>query len=135
MRILLVADMRSPHALGWVSGILEMGFKDMIFSRALEKEHLGSLPEEVASAIVAIAADPLSRARSGLLRSERAETSQTRSPRRRGVCLGKQLFDSRGNFTDRVCARVTNRGPIEQNRHILVSSPQASSRPCTARPI
>lgn len=64
VRILLVADMRSPHSLGWARGVLSLGASlRIISSRRLSSGERNALPAEVAALIVHEPRDLLSRLR------------------------------------------------------------------------
>lgn len=73
LRVLLVADMRSPHALGWARGMLEIGLKPIIISsRRLDDAHRVVLPDEVRASIYHEPHDIFSRSRLVLTRSSGA---------------------------------------------------------------
>jgi len=68
-----VADMRSPHSLGWSQGLLQLGIEPVIVSsRALSDQQRSQLPRQVAAAIVHEPSDPLSRSRIWLTSAPRA---------------------------------------------------------------
>jgi glycosyltransferase involved in cell wall biosynthesis len=70
MRVLLVADMRDPHAINWASGLLDVGIDPVIVSsRRLLARERSSIPPAVAAHIVHEPDDPISAARSVLTQS------------------------------------------------------------------
>lgn len=73
LRVLLVADMRSPHASGWARGMLEIGVVPMIVSsRRLDDVQRQSLPADVRACIHHEPNDMFSRSRLALTHSSRA---------------------------------------------------------------
>lgn len=64
MRILLVADMRSPHSVGWVHGLTEIGMDPVVVSsRRLSATERSRMPGHVRRQVVHEPTDGLSRAR------------------------------------------------------------------------
>lgn len=64
MRVLLVADMRSPHSVGWVHGLTMMGVEPLVLSsRRLSRAERAALPPHVARTVIHEPSDALSRAR------------------------------------------------------------------------
>lgn len=65
MRILLVADMRSPHSVGWVHGLTEIGVEPLVVSsRRLSPAERATMPDHIRRHVIHEPADALSRARS-----------------------------------------------------------------------
>lgn len=95
MRVLLVADMRSPHSIGWADGLTNLGIETVIVSsRRLTPAQRLALPEHVRGLIALEASDPLSRLRAfitrrrGLLNSARL-LARDRAPRPGGPAEGR----------------------------------------------
>jgi len=64
IRILLVADMRSPHAVNWARGLLLIGIRPIIVSsRYLNSEERAQLPQTIADSILHEPRDLVSRMR------------------------------------------------------------------------
>lgn len=64
MRVLLVADMRSPHSIGWARGLLEIGATPVVVSsRQLSASDRAALPAEIRQTIVREPSDAWSQAR------------------------------------------------------------------------
>ena len=65
MRILLVADMRSPHSIGWVHGLTRIGANPLVVSsRWLSPDERAKMPEHMRRLIIHEASDTMSRLRS-----------------------------------------------------------------------
>jgi len=65
MRILLVADMRSPHSVGWVHGLTQIGLEPVVVSsRRLSSIERSRMPDHVGRHVVHEPSDGLSRVRS-----------------------------------------------------------------------
>lgn len=64
MRILLLADMRSPHSVGWVHGLTQIGMDPVVVSsRRLSATERSRMPDHVRRHVVHEPTDGLSRAR------------------------------------------------------------------------
>lgn len=65
MRIMIVADMRSPHSIGWIHGLLKMGALPLVVSsRRLNPTERSAIPISIRELIIHEPSDLLSRARS-----------------------------------------------------------------------
>jgi len=84
MRIMIVADMRSPHSIGWVKGLLKMGALPLVVSsRRLNPAERSAIPISIRELIIHEPSDLLSRARS-LSTASPGSLSLVRSLARRG---------------------------------------------------
>lgn len=70
LRLLLVADMRSPHSINWASGLLKLDIQPIIVSsRRLSSDQRAALPDAIANSIINEPRDLVSRTRIWLTRT------------------------------------------------------------------
>jgi glycosyltransferase involved in cell wall biosynthesis len=134
LRILLVADMRSPHSINWVNGLLTLGIQTIIVSsRRLNGGQRMALPKVVLDSIVHEPRDPLSRTRvwltdaPGILRAARkiargSIENQDGGLRKRGHFRpeGVGRFELPLELTIAVLLRRTIRKTVKRSRPNLV---------------
>jgi len=88
VRVMLVSDLRSPHAVGWSSGLIDLGIDAvLVSSRRLSDRHRAALPPAVAARVVHEPTDVWSRLRGfstdhpGVLTAVRAVARRRPAPR------------------------------------------------------